>query len=91
MAITAEQSREFLPGSGSRDELRILGANVHNLRKLNLALPLGKWISVCGVSGSGKTSLALDTIYASGQLIETKIIRRRSVAIPARTCDALSG
>jgi excinuclease ABC subunit A len=67
MAITAEQSREFLPGSGSRNELRILGANVHNLRKLNLVLPLGKWISICGVSGSGKTSLALDTIYAAGQ------------------------
>jgi excinuclease ABC subunit A len=39
----------------------------HNLKSLNLQLPLGKWIAVTGVSGSGKSSLVFDTIYAEAQ------------------------
>lgn len=40
---------------------------MHNLQNLNLDIPRGKLIAICGVSGSGKTSLALDTLYAEGQ------------------------
>jgi excinuclease ABC subunit A len=43
------------------------GVTVHNLKGVDLDLPLGKWVAFCGVSGSGKTSLALDTLYAEGQ------------------------
>ncbi len=43
------------------------GVEVHNLQGIDLDLPLGKLIVLCGLSGSGKSSLALDTLYAEGQ------------------------
>jgi excinuclease ABC subunit A len=48
-------------------EIVIRGARTHNLKNIDLALPLGQLIIVTGVSGSGKSSLAFDTIYAEGQ------------------------
>src|SRR5829696_9147950 len=45
----------------------VRGARTHNLKNVDLALPLGQLIIVTGVSGSGKSSLAFDTIYAEGQ------------------------
>ncbi len=53
--------------SSSYDEIRLEGVEVHNLQSVDLAIPHGKLIVLCGVSGSGKTSLALDTLYAEGQ------------------------
>src|SRR5712672_1966243 len=55
--------------SGSRDPIDIVikGARTHNLKNIDLTLPVGKLIIVTGVSGSGKSSLAFDTIYAEGQ------------------------
>jgi len=47
--------------------IRLRGVAVHNLKEVDLDLPHRKWIAFCGVSGSGKTSLALDTLYAEGQ------------------------
>ena len=47
--------------------IELRGVKVHNLQSINLDLPLGKLTVLCGVSGSGKTSLALDTLYAEGQ------------------------
>ena len=49
------------------DQIRIRGARTHNLKNLNLDLPRDKLIVVTGLSGSGKSSLAFDTIYAEGQ------------------------
>ena len=43
------------------------GVEVHNLKGIDLDLPRRRLIVFCGVSGSGKTSLALDTLYAEGQ------------------------
>ena len=55
-----------MPSSGS-DLIRVRGARQHNLKNLSLDLPRGRFIVVTGVSGSGKSSLAFDTLYAEGQ------------------------
>ncbi len=47
--------------------IRIRGANEHNLRNLDLDIPRDKFVVLTGLSGSGKSSLAFDTIYAEGQ------------------------
>ncbi|MCA9121107.1 MAG: excinuclease ABC subunit UvrA [Planctomycetaceae bacterium] len=51
----------------SDDCIRVRGVRVHNLRDVDLDIPRNKLVAFCGVSGSGKTSLALDTLYAEGQ------------------------
>ena len=48
-------------------KLIIKGARTHNLKNVDITLPRDKMIVVSGVSGSGKSSLAFDTIYAEGQ------------------------
>ncbi len=48
-------------------EIKIEGANVHNLKNVDLVLPRNQFIVFTGLSGSGKSSLAFDTIYAEGQ------------------------
>ena len=48
-------------------KIRITGARAHNLKDVSLELPRGKFIVVTGLSGSGKSSLAFDTLYAEGQ------------------------
>ncbi len=48
-------------------EIRIRGAHTHNLKNINLDLPRDKLIVITGLSGSGKSSLAFDTLYAEGQ------------------------
>ncbi|MBT6630075.1 MAG: hypothetical protein HOB49_23875, partial [Gemmatimonadetes bacterium] len=47
--------------------LRIRGARVHNLKNVDLELPKNRLICFTGVSGSGKSSMAFDTLYAEGQ------------------------
>jgi len=49
------------------DEIRIRGARTHNLKNLNLNLPRNRLTVITGISGSGKSSLAFDTLYAEGQ------------------------
>src|SRR6202050_4091682 len=51
----------------SRDAISVRGARQNNLKNLDLALPLNELIVVTGVSGSGKSSLVFDTLYAEGQ------------------------
>lgn len=50
-----------------KEEIVIKGAREHNLKNINLRIPRNKFIVFTGVSGSGKSSLAFDTIYAEGQ------------------------
>nr|WP_321272472.1 excinuclease ABC subunit UvrA [uncultured Tolumonas sp.] len=49
------------------DKIEIRGARTHNLKNINLTLPRDKLIVITGLSGSGKSSLAFDTLYAEGQ------------------------
>ena len=51
----------------SAENIQIKGARVHNLRNIDVAIPRNKLIVVTGVSGSGKSSLTIDTLYAEGQ------------------------
>lgn len=48
-------------------EIRIYGAREHNLKNIDLVIPRNKFVIITGISGSGKSSLAFDTIYAEGQ------------------------
>lgn len=48
-------------------DIRITGAKVHNLKDISVTIPKRKWTVITGLSGSGKSSLAFDTLYAEGQ------------------------
>ena len=50
-----------------KDSIKIQGARVNNLKNINLEIPRNKLVVITGVSGSGKSSLAFDTLYAEGQ------------------------
>ena len=48
-------------------DIEVRGARVHNLRGVDVTIPRHKLVVITGLSGSGKSSLAFDTIYAEGQ------------------------
>src|SRR3989344_4515733 len=50
-----------------KDLIRIRGARVHNLKNIDVDIPRNKLTVITGLSGSGKSSLAFDTLYADGQ------------------------
>lgn len=56
----------FSDRKGAPDHIEIRGARVHNLKNIDLDIPLGKLVGIAGVSGSGKSSLALGVLYAEG-------------------------
>jgi len=60
-------TNELIPVNTSQDTISIRGARVHNLKNISLEVPHNAITVVTGVSGSGKSSLAFDTIYAEGQ------------------------
>src|SRR5664280_380916 len=49
------------------EEIKVLGARVHNLQNIDVTIPRNSLVVITGLSGSGKSSLAFDTIYAEGQ------------------------
>jgi len=49
------------------DKIEVRGARTHNLNNISLDLPRDKLVVITGLSGSGKSSLAFDTLYAEGQ------------------------
>src|ERR1035438_6752450 len=65
---TEARPNDSLPGAFPlNDSITIRGARTHNLKNISCEIPHGKLTVVSGVSGSGKSSLAFDTIYAEGQ------------------------
>ncbi len=69
MSSTTHSNTEHHPDTSSAAEssLVIEGARVHNLKNIDVTIPHGKLTVITGLSGSGKSSLAFDTIYAEGQ------------------------
>jgi excinuclease ABC subunit A len=65
---TAVKKKQFnLSAPLKKDDIFIKGARVHNLKNVSVQIPRNKFIVVTGVSGSGKSSLTIDTLYAEGQ------------------------
>ncbi len=76
------------------DKMLIRGARVHNLKKIDVDIPLGKIVGIAGVSGSGKTSLALGVLYAEGsrrylEALSTYTRRRMTQASKAAVDEVL--
>src|SRR5689334_23672854 len=69
MAISTKKRtvKESNGTSEVKDSILIKGARVHNLKNVTVAIPRNKLIVVTGVSGSGKSSLTIDTLFAEGQ------------------------
>jgi excinuclease ABC subunit A len=70
-----------------KDKIVVAGARVHNLKNINVAIPRNKLTVITGLSGSGKSSLAFDTIYAEGQrrYLETmSAYARQFMGVPER-------
>jgi excinuclease ABC subunit A len=61
---TAERT---IPDPSGHEQIEVIGAREHNLKNINVSFPRNKLVVVTGISGSGKSSLAFDTIYAEGQ------------------------
>jgi len=64
MALADEQVKPAIRGE---DSIEVFGARVHNLKNIDIKIPKNKLVVITGISGSGKSSLAFDTIYAEGQ------------------------
>ncbi|MFO1002848.1 MAG: hypothetical protein U0936_21160 [Planctomycetaceae bacterium] len=75
--------------------IRIRGARTHNLKNVNVDLPAGKLIVMTGVSGSGKSSLAFDTLFAEGQrrYLESVSVQTRTLLrqLPRPDVDDITG
>jgi excinuclease ABC subunit A len=67
MAITKTKEKSISVSKSSQKDIHIKGARVHNLKNVSVFIPREKLIVVTGVSGSGKSSLTIDTLFAEGQ------------------------
>src|SRR5690554_2838191 len=60
-------NKNTLAGLEEQNEVEVYGARVHNLKNIDISFPRNQLVVITGLSGSGKSSLAFDTIYAEGQ------------------------
>ena len=65
--ISNANDNNFIDNSVGDRPIKVNGARVHNLKNVSVAIPSGKLVVMSGISGSGKSSLAFDTIFAEGQ------------------------
>ena len=65
--VAAKRKSNKEPKAAARTTIAVQGARVHNLKNVSLEIPRDRLVVVTGLSGSGKSSLAFDTIYAEGQ------------------------
>ena len=80
--MTEHPSSEIKPAPRA---IEVRGARVHNLKNIDVSVPLGKIVGIAGVSGSGKSSLALGVLYAEGSrryLDALSTYTRRRMAAP---------
>ena len=63
----AQTKSELTAGIEPEEAIHVYGARVHNLKNIDISIPKNKLVVITGISGSGKSSLAFDTIYAEGQ------------------------
>src|SRR5438045_4639698 len=66
-STAAKRNGQAAPKATARTTVAVQGARVHNLKNVSLEIPRDRLVVVTGLSGSGKSSLAFDTIYAEGQ------------------------
>ena len=72
-----------MTGSSRRPPvIRVRGARQNNLKNLDLDVPVGSLLAITGVSGSGKSSLAFDTLYAEGQRRYVESFSTLRTAVP---------
>lgn len=86
------QERKTNPSTSEPENIEIEGAHVHNLKNISLKVPLHKIVAIAGVSGSGKSSLALGVLYAEGsrrylEALSTYTRRRMTQASKALVND----
>ena len=81
--------------SSKKEWIEVKGARTHNLQNIDVKIPRGEFVVISGVSGSGKSSLAFDTLYAEGQrrYVESlsSYARQFIGQIKKADCDGIEG
>ena len=67
MPKTAAAEHKTIIDPSGHEHIEVIGAREHNLKNISVSFPRNKLVVITGISGSGKSSLAFDTIYAEGQ------------------------
>ena len=84
-----------MASSKKREWIEVKGARTHNLQNIDVKIPRGEFVVISGVSGSGKSSLAFDTLYAEGQrrYVESlsSYARQFIGQIKKADCDGIEG
>ena len=93
-SVASEPQNTRQEGNTMADKIKIRGARVHNLKNIDVDVPLGKIVGIAGVSGSGKSSLALGVLYAEGsrrylESLSTYTRRRMTQAAKAQVDEVL--
>src|SRR5258708_20201518 len=65
--MTKENFNGDIVSISDQESIQVYGARVHNLKNIDISIPRDKLVVITGISGSGKSSLAFDTIYSEGQ------------------------
>ena len=77
--------------NSNRQFIKIRGANEHNLKNIDLDIPRNELVVLTGLSGSGKSSLAFDTIYAEGQRRYMESLSSYATTVPGTDGEAGRG